>query len=171
MMAIRWTLTMGREMGNCTFYLYQNHGIQKIILKINYHDLIPIKWIFWIGFKTFLWLHLLDTGYDKHLLICPKICCRLSIVKKQTKKCQMILSGEYSESPAFIKTNFIWGNFKKIVKTIWWLIIIGVLKVGLHFVNIWFTNLYFTCYIWEINVYLIFLIVQACLFKMYVKIT
>lgn len=142
MLAIRWTLTMEREMGIC-----KSLHIQKIALMISYHNLIPVKWIFWIGLETFVWLHLLDTGYDKHILIYPKICCRLASVKNKQTTVKWLCLESILNHTAFIKTNSIFRIYK-IIMTMWWLMIIGkkfrILKVTLPFINIRFTNCYLT---------------------------
>jgi hypothetical protein len=136
---------------------------------INYHSLRPIKWIFWVGLQTFVWLLLLDAEYDKHLLIYPKICCRL--VSFEKNNCQMIvywekvdvMHTEFSKSNSILKKTqnsysiIITDSKRKKVK---------ILKVTLRFMNIWFINLYLTCCV-EKSMSIWFLkTVHTCLFKM-----
>lgn len=98
--------------GHANLCLNQSHTIQRITWMINYHNLVPIKWIFWMGLKkAFVWLHVLDTGYDKHLLIYLKICCMLASVKK-TKTVKWLCIGSTPNHTAFIKSNAIWGNIQ-----------------------------------------------------------
>lgn len=74
-----------------------------------YYNFVFIIWIFWISLKIFVWLYLLDIGYDKYFLIYFKICCRFIRVKKK-KKVKWLCIENILNYMVFVKINFSLGN-------------------------------------------------------------
>lgn len=63
---------MDEEMQNCKLpHLKPQYWEDNITDKLP--QSVSVKWIVWTGLKTFVWLPLLETVYDKQSLICPKM--------------------------------------------------------------------------------------------------